>query len=85
MRTMKRTKNMGVLSKTICTGRYSANTQKLEGWWDKVKRAAKCQSDSLAFCKWLIIFERELCFGGPDLSSLKKEKCADWSAKREAH
>jgi hypothetical protein len=26
---------MEVISKMICTVRHSANTQKLEGWWDK--------------------------------------------------
>jgi hypothetical protein len=68
MRTMKMTKNMRVLTKMEGAERYSANTQKLEGWWDKVVKEGKCQSDSLAYCKWLIGFKRALKGRGLDFS-----------------
>jgi hypothetical protein len=62
---------MGVLRRMWCVGRYSANIQKLEGCWDKLKKVAKCQSDSWVYCKWLTSFEGELCCGGLDFSPLK--------------
>jgi hypothetical protein len=51
MRTRKIHKNTRVLSKMIGAIRYSAKTQKLEGWWQKMRWVAKCQSDSLAKCQ----------------------------------